>query len=577
MTHQILTLRDAMLVLGAARQIPEDAPRVAVGLACSFTPLHLQTFLHATLQSVRSAERVELLPGLYGPLAESIQHVADQQPDLCAVLIEWADLDPRLGVREAATAGHAEIADLTATAQARLSRIRQSLLSLAAVCPVVVILPTLDLPYPYAAPAGRLGLLEAQLNLLVAEFAESLLSVRGVRVASPAVAASERDLQSDLRSGFPYTSTRAAELAEAAATALLAGPTMKGVITDLDDTLWRGLVGEIGADAVTWDLDSGSLVHALYQQLLAEFARRGVLIAVCSKNDLEVVTNALARPDLLVAPESLFPVEASWQPKSAAVDRILAAWNISAADVVFIDDSDLELAEVSAAHPAISVRKFPTQDPRAVGELLKELGSMFWREQLTAEDAVRVSSLRAAAAVAADREQAEDPVQFLRDLVGEVVITAKGVWDSVRAVELVNKTNQFNLNGQRVTEAEWHKRGSRLGSVGWSIAYHDKFGSLGTIGALSGAVDAGVLTIDTWVLSCRAFSRAIELHVLAALIEQYDLTRIEFDFVPTERNGVIAQLIKSLGYTGIEAVGVDVSQVDLGQSAAVHAVQIVSD
>ncbi|MCW2855957.1 MAG: FkbH like protein [Marmoricola sp.] len=576
MTEQISTLRDAMAAVGRARELPDDAPTLTVGLASSFTPLHLQTFLHASVQVARPESRVVMLPGLYGALTESIGHVADQGPDLCAVLIEWSDLDPRLGLRESATARRAELDDIIATAQVRLARIRQGLEAVASACPVAVVLPTLELPYVYASPAGRVGVLEARLDLLVAEYAGSLLGVNGLRIVSLETAVSERDLQSDLRSGFPFTTARAAELAHAAAEALLPRPTMKGLITDLDDTLWRGLVGEIGPDAVTWDLESGTLVHGLYQQLLAEFSRRGVLIGVCSKNEPDVVARALARPDLLVDAGSLFPIEASWNSKSAAVDRILAAWNISAQDVVFVDDSDLELAEVSAAHPGITALKFPTQEPRAVGELLTRLGALFWRERLTAEDAVRVSSLRSAAALEQDRSQAEDPVQFLRGLDGQVLIDDHDLWDSVRAFELVNKTNQFNLNGHRVAEAEWHKRRTRPGAVGWSMTYGDRFGTLGAISVLTGVLDGGTLTLDTWVLSCRAFSRGIEHHVLAALIERYEPTRIRFDFVPTDRNGVVAQLMKSLGYTEGESVGVDVSQLDLGDTAAVHAVEFVS-
>ncbi|MCX6396543.1 MAG: HAD-IIIC family phosphatase [Propionibacteriales bacterium] len=576
MTGTISTLREAMTAIGQARELPEGTPSLAVGIACSFTPLHLQTFLHASVQQASPGRRVSVLPGLYGPLPESIQHVAGQKPDLCAVVVEWSDLDPRLGVRESATARRAEIDDLSRTAQARLDRIHDALAATASVCPVAVVLPTLDLPFIYAAAPGRAGMLEARLESLVAGFRERILGHDGIRVAVPVGGRSRRDLQSDLRSGFPFTSERAAEIADAAARALVRPPAKKGLITDLDDTLWRGLVGEIGVGAVTWDLDSGSLVHGLYQQLLAELSRRGALVGVCSKNDPDVVAAALARPDLLVAPDALFPVEASWGLKSAAVAAILKSWNISAQDVVFVDDSDLELAEVAAAHPGITTRKFPTQDPRAAGDLLNELNDLFWRERLTAEDAVRTSSLRASAALEEAREGSTDPVQFLRDLQGRIDIDEVGAWESARAVELINKTNQFNLNGRRVGEVEWRTRGEADGAFGWSVSYTDKFGTLGAISVLSGVLVEDTLTIDSWVLSCRAFSRTIEHHVLAALVERYRPATVRFEFEPTERNGVVAQLMTALGYTEAGVSGVDAARMDLSGSTGIHTVDFVS-
>ncbi len=573
MNITMATLRDAMLEIGRARDLPADAPELAVGIACSFSPLHLQTYLQASVQAAAGDRRVSMIPGLYGPVVESIQHVAGASPDLCAVVLEWPDLDPRLGIRESATAPRADLEELSATAEGRLNRLHQALTDLAGLCPVAVLLPSLDLPAIYAAPSGRVGLLEARLSVLVAQFSEKLLAVPGIRVVDPEIA-SRRDVQSDLRSGFPYTSTRAAELAGKIARTLVPLPTKKGLITDLDDTLWRGLVGEVGIDAVSWDLDSGSLVHALYQLQLQELSRRGILIGVCSKNDPEVVAGVLTRADLLVSSDVLFPVEASWGPKSAAVDRILRTWNISASDVVFVDDNDHELAEVAAAHPNLTCLKFPTLDPRGAGVLLEELNALFWREQVTAEDALRTTSLRASAAVAVERERADDPVQFLRDLEGRVTVEAEGVWESARAVELINKTNQFNLNGRRVVESEWRKRGARPGSVGCSISYADKFGTLGAISVLSGVVDGDLLTIDCWVLSCRAFSRGIEHHVLRALFDQYGVARIAFDFVRTERNAVAAQLLSTLGYDVDDPRGIDVRAVDGTGMTGVHQVDV---
>ena len=213
----------------------------------------------------------------------------------------------------------------------------------------------------------------------------------------------------DLRSGFPYTTGHAGELARLLTALLFPVPTLKGLITDLDDTLWRGLVGEVGSDAVHWNLDDGSRLHAQYQQLLAALAQRGVLVAIASKNDEDVVNNALARDDLLIRPEHYFPVVASWGPKSASVEHILTTWNIGACDAVFVDDYPLELAEVTAGHPGLRTFQFTPTDPSAAAALLTELGGLFWRDAVTDEDALRLASIRAGAAVAAGADRGGRP------------------------------------------------------------------------------------------------------------------------------------------------------------------------
>src|SRR5260370_10187647 len=121
---------------------------------------------------------------------------------------------------------------------------------------------------------------------------------------------------------------------------------MKGLITDLDDTLWSGLVGEVGVGAVSWNLAEHSQIHGLYQQELRHLSEMGVLLAIATKNDTNVVEAALERGDLYVPVSSFYPVRVRWGPKSGSVAEILQAWNIGPESVVFVDDSLLELSEV---------------------------------------------------------------------------------------------------------------------------------------------------------------------------------------------------------------------------------------
>ena len=173
----------------------------------------------------------------------------------------------------------------------------------------------------------------------------------------------------ELLAGFPYTVSFADALAASLANVLYPPVPKKGLITDLDDTLWSGIVGEVGVEGVSWSQDRHTQVHGLYQQMLAHLAGCGVLLGVCSKNEISMVEAALARKDFFLNPESLFPVHANWGPKSASVAKVLKTWNIAADSVVFVDDNPMELDEVQRAHLRITCILFPAATPRPIWEI----------------------------------------------------------------------------------------------------------------------------------------------------------------------------------------------------------------
>jgi FkbH-like protein len=311
---------------------------------------------------------------------------------------------------------------------------------------------------------------------------------------------------------------------------LLRPPTpLKGIITDLDDTLWHGLVGEVGPDGVSWDLDHGSQVHGLYQQVLRSLVETGVLVAVASKNDPADVQAALSRPDIVMSADQFFPVEVGWGLKSEAVERILRVWNIAADSVVFVDDSPMELAEVRAGFPAIRCVRFPSRDAAGVLELIGQIRDWFGKETVTAEDLLRLDSLRRAAPYRAALDSGDDGHsldEFLAQAEAEITVDFCKESGDPRAIELINKTNQFNLNGVRIDETSWRHTLSKPDTFLAIVSYTDKFGALGKISVVCGCRSGRTLVVDNWVLSCRAFSRRIEHRTLDVLFEQFDVDSI---------------------------------------------------
>ncbi len=276
-----MTITEALRITQSA---PRDARPFAVTLACGFTPLHLQTFLAAHLQKALPDRKVTIASGLYGNLAGTLESLSDAaSPDALAVALEWSDLDARLDYRSAGSWGLAAASDIVSSARVMLDRIAAALARIPSGPRVALSLPTLALPPIFHTPGWQASEHELELQTAVLHFAAAIAQggriavINSQRLAQESTAAERHDLKSDLYTGLPYTTEHADKLASLLALALVPPAPKKGIISDLDDTLWDGIVGEVGADAVTWDLASHAHVHGLYQKLLASLADSGTL------------------------------------------------------------------------------------------------------------------------------------------------------------------------------------------------------------------------------------------------------------------------------------------------------------
>ena len=360
-------------------------------------------------------------------------------------------------------------------------------------CPVAVLLPTLPLPPVSFHPRSQAGPFDLELLESVSTFATRIARKRGVRIVNPqrleavSPARDRRDVKSELTNGFPYRLAHADSVASLLARLICPRVRKKGLITDLDDTLWSGILGEVGGRRISWDIEHQALIHGLYQQLLGSLGESGVLIGVASKNDRETVEHALRRTDLVISRRYLSPIEANWGAKSESVTRILRTWNVSAEDVVFIDDSPHELAEVKQAHPEIECLRFPASDAQEGFALLAELRELFGTEKVLFEDVIRRESLEQAADI---RERGAtfgaSSDGFLRDADAELTLDFSSDPEDPRALELINKTNQFNLNGTRYAEGTWRRYLQQPERFMLRVSFKDKFGPLGTIAVISG-------------------------------------------------------------------------------------------
>ena len=204
---------------------------------------------------------------------------------------------------------------------------------------------------------------------------------------------------------------------------------------------------------------------------------------------------------------------------------------------------------MKAAYPDVVCMRFPTNDDQQAYEFLGELRDLFGKETILAEDTIRRESLRRAAPVLETVSGSQPSLdRFLQDAEAELTLNFTKDPEDLRAWELVNKTNQFNLNGRRYAEGPWREYLHRIDTFLLRAAYKDKFGPLGAIAVLAGRRQpaSSALEIDVWVMSCRAFSRRIEHRCLEQLFQQLKVEQIAFDYQPTPRNGPLQDFFSSL-------------------------------
>lgn len=539
-----MTLNQALTVINSRREIPKSG---TYHLACGFEALHMVTLFRAHLLEQGPGQNVEVQQGIYGDLRGNIETAAGSEAIGTAVVVEWSDIDPRLGLRSSGGWSSETKTDILGSCLQRFTYLEAALEKLGARMPAAVAPPSLPLPPIGNTIRAQSSTFELELEQQLAAFLLRIAGLPGVRVLQRQRGeAAALDVRMELMTGFPYPVPFADALARSLVQVLCQPSPKKGLITDLDDTLWSGLVGEVGAGGVSWSQEHHTQTHGLYQQMLSHLAGCGVLLGVCSKNELSVVEEALGRKDLFFSAESLFPVHASWGPKSAAIGGILKTWNIAADSVVFVDDNPMELEEVQRAHPGITCLLFPKKDAAAVWNLLGQLRDLFGKPVLLAEDRLRQASIRASAQIQEMTGDASGP-EFLRGLNGKVTLDWSADSSDKRALELINKTNQFNLNGLRIGDSEWRRLLEDENTVLAVASYEDKFGPLGKVAVLLGTQDGEKVRVSHWVMSCRAFSRRLEHHTLDGLFQHSNAGEIEFAFQATERNQPLQEFFQALG------------------------------
>lgn len=342
------------------------------------------------------------------------------------------------------------------------------------------------------------------------------------------------------------------QLARIAAASL--GLSRKCLVLDLDNTLWGGVIGDDGVDGIHLGQGSASGEAFLaFQRYAALLARRGVILAVCSKNDPSVAEAAFEHPEMALKRSDIAAFVANWDDKAGNLRRIASMLDIGLDSLVFVDDNPAERDIVRRELPEVAVPELP-EDVADYPARVAAAG-YFEAVSFTSDDATRGRNYALNAERKAALSQATDMEGYLRGL--EMVLTATpiGAAELARSTQLINKTNQFNLTTRRYGEAEVDRIASDPRSVALAIRLADKFGDNGLISVVLARPDAAIaddeLLIDSWLMSCRVLGRQVEeavLEVLAEAATAAGYRALIGEYRPTDRNGMVAEHFPRLGF-----------------------------
>jgi len=330
----------------------------------------------------------------------------------------------------------------------------------------------------------------------------------------------------------------------------LSGRVAKVAVLDLDNTLWGGVVGEDGPTGIRLGSEHPGAAYQLFQRALLDLTRRGILLAVASKNNPADAMEVIEKHDgMLLRPHHFAALRINWNDKAASLREIAAELNVGVDSLAFLDDNPVERQRVRGELPEVMVIDLP-EDPWKYATTIREC-PFFERLALSEEDRHRTEYYTAEKQRVALESSSSTREDFLRSLEQVAEIAAVNPQTLARVAQLTQKTNQFNLTTRRYSEQQVTAMADDPACQVLSIRVKDRYCDNGLVG-VAVTRDAGdACTIDTFLLSCRVIGRGVEAAFLAHMAEQARLrgkARLEGWFLPTKKNAPAREFYSSHGF-----------------------------
>lgn len=370
-------------------------------------------------------------------------------------------------------------------------------------------------------------------------------------------AASSHDPRAWFETKQLYSSDFAVEIAReiSSIVASLHRPSKKVLALDLDNTLWGGVIGDDGMTGIEiGGTHARGEAFKQFQLAIASLARRGVVLAVCSKNDYKNAAEPFEKhPEMILKLKDIACFQANWEPKSENLRRIAQELNLGLDSIVFVDDNPAEIEIVKQFVPEIETIWLGSDPAEYAGQLLNS--RFFEPRSITEDDLKRGEQYQQQAARAQAMSSGTDMQAYLTSLEMHSVISEFTPVDVPRISQLINKSNQFNVTTRRRTEAEVEALLSDPDYYAFSVRLADKFGDNGLISVVIVKVEKETAIVDTWLMSCRVLKRQMEDEVaneIVRLAKQRGCTTVIGHYIPSEKNGMVRDLFPRMGFSLVE-------------------------
>jgi FkbH-like protein len=344
----------------------------------------------------------------------------------------------------------------------------------------------------------------------------------------------------------------------AAGLRVLHGGRKKVLVLDLDNTLWGGVVGESGPQGIVLGGDGEGAAYLAFQNHVLRLRESGVLLAVCSKNNPDDARGPFETNDRMALRLGDFAgFQASWDTKPAGLRRLASELNLGLDSFVFFDDNPAERAHVRAELPEVTVVEVPAEPAHFIRALEESL--TFETNGVTEADSQRSSQYAAESQRRDSLAASASPDEYLASLEMMAEVLPIDAANLDRVVDLVTKTNQFNLTTRRHSRAAVAEMAEAARGVCFAVRLADKFGDYGIVSVvLAVAADDTTLRLDTWLMSCRAMGRTLEhfvMNQIAARARRAGHERVLGEYLATPKNVPVRSLLADFGFSQDEPAG----------------------
>jgi FkbH-like protein len=319
----------------------------------------------------------------------------------------------------------------------------------------------------------------------------------------------------------------------------LNGQTKKLIILDLDETLWGGIVGDLGwENLVLGGHDPVGEAFVDFQKQLKALKNRGILLAVVSKNEESIALEAIRKhPEMVLREDDLAGWRINWQDKAENIAALVSELNVGLDSAVFIDDNPVERSRIRQALPDVAVPEWP-QDKLLYTQALLSLDH-FDADAISTEDRDRTAMYTAERQRASAKTAVASTEEWLHTLETRITVEPVNAENIGRVVQLFNKTNQMNLSTRRMSASELAEWSSQANHRVFAFRVSDRFGDSGLTGILSTQTEQRTLRIVDFILSCRVMGRNVEDALISFAVDYgraRNLDELRLQYVATAKN-----------------------------------------